>query len=53
MKWVLLGAVLALYLLYPSLLTPVAELLVKPVPAAFALGLAAGLRARSTRRPAR
>ncbi|MER6351264.1 hypothetical protein ABT186_05280 [Streptomyces sp. NPDC001634] len=54
MKWILLGAVLALLLLYPSLLTlvvaAVVALLSKPVPVAFALGLVAGVRSRRLRR---
>ncbi|MGW3024494.1 hypothetical protein [Streptomyces sp. NPDC001221] len=48
MRWILLGAVLALLLLYPSLLTlaaaAVAALLSKPVLVAFAAGAVAGLR---------
>ncbi|WP_367324796.1 hypothetical protein [Streptomyces sp. HUAS ZL42] len=49
MRWILLGALLALLLLYPSLLTVVvtiaAAILSKPVLVAFGLGLAAGAKA--------
>lgn len=57
MRWILLGAVLALLLLYPSTLAIVvaiaAALLAKPVIVAFGLGLAAGLRSPHLRRWAR
>lgn len=53
MKWLLLGAVLALLLLYPSVLAVVvavvAAILSKPVIVAFALGLVAGVRASGLR----
>lgn len=49
MRWLLLGAVLAVLLLYPPLLAAVATaagwLLAKPVLVAFAAGLVAGMRA--------
>jgi len=55
MRWILLGALLGLLLLYPSLLAVVvavtAAILSKPVLVAFALGLAA--RPHLTRRWAR
>lgn len=51
MRWVLLGAVLAVLLLYPSLQTLlialIAAILSKPLVVAFGLGLAAGAHARS------
>ncbi|MGW3134379.1 hypothetical protein [Streptomyces sp. NPDC001139] len=57
MRWILLGAVLAVLLLFPPLLAAVATvagwLLAKPVLVAFAAGLVAGVRARSLRRWAR
>ncbi|MFF3911558.1 hypothetical protein ACFYZJ_37780 [Streptomyces sp. NPDC001848] len=57
MRWLILGALLGLLLVFPSLLTlaaaAVAALLSKPVPVAFGLGLAAGIRARRLRRWAR
>ena len=57
MKWLLLGAVLAVLLLFPSLLAAVATatgwLLGKAVLVAFAAGLVAGLRVRQLRRWAR
>lgn len=53
MRWLLLGAVLAVLLLYPSLLAVVvtiaAAILSKPVIIAFALGLVAGVRMRRNR----
>lgn len=53
-KWLLLGAVLAVLLLYPSALAVVvaitAAILAKPVTVAFGLGLAAGLRSSRLRR---
>lgn len=57
MRWIILGALLALLLLYPSLLAVVvalaAAILAKPVLVAFGLGLVAGLRAPALRRWAR
>lgn len=57
MRWLLLGAVLAMLLLFPPLLAAVATaagwLLAKPALVAFAAGLLAGVRARSLRRWAR
>ncbi|MER5507185.1 hypothetical protein ABT052_17870 [Streptomyces sp. NPDC002766] len=57
MRWLLLGAVLAVLLLFPPLLAAVATaagwLLAKPVLVAFAAGLLAGVRAPSPRRWAR
>ncbi|MFD0437029.1 hypothetical protein [Streptomyces chartreusis] len=54
MKWLILGAVLAVLLLYPSLQTfvfaLVAAALSKPLVVAFGLGLAAGARMRSAGR---
>ena len=51
MKLILLGALLGLLLLYPSLMALVVAvtvaLLSKPLVVAFGLGLAAGLRTRS------
>lgn len=57
MRWLLLGALLAVLLLYPPLLAAVATatgwLLGKAVLVAFAAGLVAGLRARRLPRWAR
>ncbi|MGW2232517.1 hypothetical protein [Streptomyces sp. NPDC001759] len=57
MRWLLLGAVLAVLLLFPPLLAAVATaagwLLAKPVLVAFAAGLVAGVRAPGLRRWAR
>lgn len=57
MKWLLLGAVLAMLLLFPPLLAMVATatawLLGKAVLVAFAAGLVAGVRARRLTRWAR
>lgn len=57
MKLILLGAVLALFVLYPSLFTLVAAvlaaLLAKPVLVAFAAGLLTGVRLPWLRRWAR
>lgn len=54
MRAIILGAVLALLLLFPPLLTVVAAavgwLLAKPVLVAFAAGLVAGLRGPQLRR---
>ncbi|MFR0358619.1 hypothetical protein [Streptomyces sediminimaris] len=54
MKWLLLGVVLGVLLLYPALLAVVvavaAVILSKPVLVAFGLGLAAGLRSTRLRR---
>jgi hypothetical protein len=56
-KWLILGALLGLLLLYPSLLGLVvaiaAAILSKPVLVAFGLGLVASLRAPALRRWAR
>lgn len=41
MRWILLGVVLGLLLLYPTLLSVVAAILSKPALVAFGLGLAA------------
>ncbi|WP_167364449.1 hypothetical protein [Streptomyces regalis] len=53
MRWLLLGALLALMLLFPALgavvLGTVTAAVSKPLVVAFALGLAAGLRLRRTR----
>ncbi|MGW3200688.1 hypothetical protein ACWDBD_40215 [Streptomyces sp. NPDC001118] len=57
MRWILTGALLALLIAYPSLLTLAAAALVwllgKPVLVAFAVGIAAGLRLPWLRRWAR
>lgn len=57
MRWILLGALLGLLLLYPSLLAVVvavaAAILSKPLLVAFGLGVAAGLRSPRLRRWAR
>lgn len=57
MRWIILGALLGLLLVYPSLLAVVvavaAAILAKPVLVAFGLGLFAGLRAPALRRWAR
>lgn len=57
MKWLLLGALFGLLLLYPAALMVVAAIaaaiLAKPVLVAFGLGLAAGLRSPHLRRWAR
>ncbi|MEV7983351.1 hypothetical protein [Streptomyces sp. NPDC086519] len=57
MKWILVGGLLALLMLYPALLTLVAVvavwLLGKPVLVAFGAGIAAGLRLPQLRRWAR
>lgn len=57
MRWLILGALLGLLLLYPPLLAVVvavaAALLSKPLIVAFGLGLAVGARARRTGRWAR
>lgn len=57
MRWILLGAVLALLLLFPSfgaaVLSMVGAVLAEPVAVAFGLGLAAGLRSPWLRRWAR
>ncbi|MEU3340663.1 hypothetical protein [Streptomyces sp. NPDC006668] len=57
MRAIIFGAVLALLLLFPPLLTAVATmagwLLAKPVLVAFAAGLVAGLRSPRLRRWAR
>lgn len=57
MKWILLGALLALCLVYPSLLTVVAAVVAwvisKPVVVAFALGLLARSHLPRIRRSAR
>jgi hypothetical protein len=57
MRYLLLGALLGLLLLYPSLLagvvTVAAAFAAKPVLVAFGLGLAAGLRSPQLRRWAR
>ncbi|MGW3724161.1 hypothetical protein [Streptomyces sp. NPDC000851] len=61
MKWLLLGALLGLLLVFPSLLAFVAAVVAAllshltcttstPLVTAFALGLAAGVRMRSPRR---
>ncbi|MFF4836559.1 hypothetical protein [Streptomyces sp. NPDC001315] len=54
MRWLILGALLGLLLLYPSLLTVVAAivaaLLSKPVVVAFGLGLAVRLHLPRVRR---
>lgn len=54
MRWLILGALLGLLLLFPQLRTVVAvlvaALLSKPVLTAFALGVAAGIRMRGRRR---
>ncbi|WP_435215868.1 hypothetical protein [Streptomyces sp. bgisy034] len=53
MRWILLGALLGLLLVFPQLLAVVAvviaALLSKPVLVAFSLGLAAGARMRRPR----
>jgi hypothetical protein len=53
-KWLIIGALLGLLLVFPSLLAlvaaVVAALLSKPVLVAFGLGLAAGVRSRRLRR---
>ncbi|MBT2673968.1 hypothetical protein J7E95_24735 [Streptomyces sp. ISL-14] len=53
MRWLILGALLGLLLVYPSLLAFVvavaAALLSKPLVVAFGLGLAAGVRMRQGR----
>lgn len=53
MRWILLGALLGLLVVFPSLLAlvaaVVAALLSKPVLVAFGLGLAAGVRSRRLR----
>jgi hypothetical protein len=53
-KWLLVGVLLGLLLVFPSLLglvvAVVAALLSKPVLVAFGLGLAAGVRSRRLRR---
>lgn len=57
MKLLILGALLGLLLVFPQLLAAVAVIvtavLSKPLIVAFSLGLAAGLRMRGMRRPAR
>ncbi|MDX3458417.1 hypothetical protein PV396_41890 [Streptomyces sp. ME02-8801-2C] len=57
MKWVLLGALLGLLLVFPQLLalvvTVVAAILAKPVLVAFALGLAVRVQLPCIRRRAR
>lgn len=57
MRWLLLGAVLALLLLFPSLFTVIAiavtAILSKPVAVAFGIGVWAGVRAPRMRRWAR
>lgn len=57
MRYLILGALLGLVLAFPGLLTVaatvVAAVLAQPVLVAFALGLAAGARARRSRRWAR
>ncbi|WP_328845443.1 hypothetical protein [Streptomyces sp. NBC_00258] len=57
MKWILLGALLGLCLLYPSLLAVVlavvAAVLSKPLLVAFGLGLAVGARSPLLRRRTR
>lgn len=54
MKWILLGALLALLLVYPQLLAVVVAWLVsKPVVVAFALGLFARSRLPRLRRTTR
>lgn len=57
MRWILLGVVLGLLLLYPTLLavvaTVVAALLSKPLVVAFGLGLAVRLQLPRMRRWAR
>lgn len=57
MKWILLGALMALCLVYPSLLTvisaAVAWVISKPVVVAFALGLIARTHLPRMRRSAR
>lgn len=54
MRYLILGTLLGLLLVFPSLLalvaTLVAALLSKPVLVAFGLGLAAGVRSRRLRR---
>lgn len=54
MRWILLGALLGLLVVFPSLLAFVvalaAAILSKPVLVAFGLGLAAGVRSRRLRR---
>lgn len=54
MRWILLGALLGLLVVFPSLLAlvvaVVAALLSKPVLVAFGLGLMAGVRSRRLRR---
>ncbi|WP_199835984.1 hypothetical protein [Streptomyces sp. TP-A0356] len=54
MRWLLFGALIGLLIVYPSLVTLVAAVVVallsKPVPVAFALGLIAGVRLRRSRR---
>lgn len=53
MRWLILGALLGLLLVFPQLLAVVAvivaALLSKPLVVAFGLGLAAGLRMRGRR----
>ncbi|MFF3912696.1 hypothetical protein ACFYZB_04295 [Streptomyces sp. NPDC001852] len=57
MKWILTGALLALLIVYPSLVTLLASALVwllgKPVLVAFVVGITAGLRLPWLRRWAR
>lgn len=57
MRYLLLGALLGVLLLYPAALTVVvalaAAILAKPVLVAFGLGLAAGLRSPQLKRWAR
>ncbi|MFE9602016.1 hypothetical protein [Streptomyces hokutonensis] len=54
MKWLLVGALLGLLLVFPSLLALVvavaAAIVSKPVLVAFGLGLVAGVRSRRLRR---
>jgi hypothetical protein len=57
MRWILLGALLGLLIVFPSLAAAVlgaaAAVVSQPLAAAFALGLAAGVRFRKPQRWAR